>query len=74
MRFIFIFLKESASLFLLPFLAQTTRKGKQANTQESENKRKNTTEERKWKRARKGNKNSEADFFRNIKVKHHTHP
>jgi hypothetical protein len=32
-----------------------------------------TQQKNKWKRVRKGNKNSEADSFRNIQVKHHTH-
>jgi hypothetical protein len=63
---------------LLPFLArgtaqnrQATRKGKHAHKNQKTNEK--TQQKNKWKRARKGNKNSEADSFRNIKVKHHTH-
>jgi hypothetical protein len=57
----------------------TTRKGKKANTHTrirklTKTQQKNTNENvHSITTCNKGNRSSEADSFRNIKVKHHTH-
>jgi hypothetical protein len=57
---------------------QTTRKGKQEKKKTHTHTQERKLTKRKHNRktqmnARKGNKRSEADSFRNIRVKHHTH-
>jgi hypothetical protein len=74
-----LLLKESASLVLLPFLAPTDNKKRQAGKHTHKNQKineKNTTEKHKWKRAKYNHVQEKATKTAKqipSEVKHHTH-